>query len=457
MARTPRDRFEAERERIAAIDDAAVRGALLDFADALDPEVVHVDIPAVKDGRIEGRKEFANSTARNYLKHLRCVHERGLDVLGSDVETVNDFMQDLVTEPDSRRYDLVGPAGPQGKETISKVSAGAWQSALRMFYRFCAEPETRDDRPDVAVSWDAVNGSHGIRMFTERPEPSVGEDEMPGQAELDAMRESCIAGQNTRRDRAFLEVAAGTGQRVYALVTLEIGDVHLDGTDEHPFPHVYLNKQIRNNGDKGAIDRAGGRLRPLVSDPRPIREWIRKHPLGDPDVRGQYDVSESFADCYLFVGALKHGRTDPTSHWSSDGARSMLKRRKADTARLAGVTTVSGPVNPHVWRSWAYTKSQALPIDESDRRKMFGWAPGSDIGDRIYGQTKLSEAAQRFADAWDDAFGEDPEHVATVAEQVLGEATGRLPPDTRKVVIRDLLSDPEFIDRVGDAVMDAAD
>lgn len=450
MARSPRDRFDRERERVAAIEDGAVREAVLAFADALDPEVVHVDVPKVKDGRIDGRKQFANSTARNYLKHVRSAHERGLDLLGADADTVNDFMQDVVSEPARRRHGLVDPGYT---ESISKVSASAWQAALRMFYRFCAEPGARDDRPEVAVPWSAVDGSHGIRMYADRPAPSLGEDDLPGRAELDAMREACLAGQNTRRDRAFLELAAGTGQRVYALVTLLVGDVRLDGTADRPFPHVYLNAEIRNDGDKGAIDRAGGRLRPLVSDPRPVREWLRHHPLRDPDVRAGYGAPKRFEDCYLFVGALKHERTDPTDHWSAGAARGMLERRRVDTASMPTVATVTGPVNPHVWRSWAYTRSKALPLDESDRRKMFGWAPGSDTGERIYDRVALSEAAERYADAWSEAFGDDTSAIPGVAEQVVGEVFGAdLSPEVRQALARELLADDAFLDAVASEV-----
>lgn len=444
MARSPRDRFETERSRLGAIDDPDTRSALLAFADAIDPEVVHVDVPAVKDGRIVGRKEFSNSTCENYPAYLRRAHERGLDLLGADVETVNDFMADLVTDADDRRHGLVDHKG-----SISKVTASCWQAALRTFYRFCAEPETRDERPGVRVPWDAVDGSHRLRMYAARPEPSVGEDEMPGQAELDAMREACLSGQNTRRDRAFLETAAGTGQRVYAIVTLRVGDVYLDGTDDVPFPHVYLNPAIKNDGDKGAIERAGGRLRPFVADHRPVREWLDNHPLADADTREDLGGPDAFEDCYLFIGSLRQYHTLATSHWSGSGARKMLDRRKTDTASLPTVETVTGPVNPHAWRGYAYTRSKGLPVDEADRRRMFGWSPGSDEGERSYDHTELAQAAGRIAEAWADTFDGTDSAAASIAEQVVGAtSTVDLSAAEREAIVADLLADGRLVDEL---------
>lgn len=438
MARSPRDSFDRERDRIDNINDEDVRTALLEFADALDPEFNHADIPKPAQNGGVRRETKSNSTAKNYLQSLRCAHDRGLDILAADADRVNDFMRDLVTDPESRRHDIV-----DYNRSISKPSAKSWQSALRAFYRFCTEPGASEDRPDVAVEWPADD----IIMFTERSKPKHDADDMPEVDDLNAMREACLSGQNTRRDRAFLELAAGTGQRAYALVTLRVGDVHLDGD----VPHVLLNPEIGGDGDKGAIENTG-REKPIVTDTGPVRKWIQNHPLNDPDVRDDLGAPEDFDDCYLFVGSLRQRSTDPTDHWGAEAARNMLDRRKADTATLSGVNTVDIPVNPHNWRHYAYTKSQDLPMDESTRRKVFGWAPGSDTGQTVYGHKENEKAVREFAETWAEAFGE----VATegVAEQVVGAAAaGDLAPEAKKALVQELISDEAVMDELAEAVL----
>lgn len=442
MARSPRERFERERDRIAGLDDPEVQAALTEFADAVDPEFSHAQVPEPAQNGGVKRDSKSNSTAKNYLSALRCAYQRGLDLLGAEASTVNDFMRDLVMDPERRRYDLVEYQG-----SIGKPSAKSWQSALRAFYRFCTEPGQADERPDVAVEWPA----DGIIMFTERSDPKHDEDDMPEQADLDAMREACLQGQNTRRDRAFLEIAAGTGQRITALVTLRVGDVRLDAD----VPHVLLNPEIAGDGDKGAIENTG-RMKPIVTDTGPVRKWIENHPLRDPEVREEHGAPAEFDDCYLFVGSLRQRSTDASSHWGAEAARNTLARRKADTETLHGVKTVDIPVNPHNWRHYAYTQSQDLPMDESTRRAVFGWTKGSDTGQRIYGHKENEKAVREFAEKWAETHG--AADTEGVAEQVVGQAVaGDLSPEARQALVQELLGDEAVVEELADAVLAAAD
>jgi len=441
MARSPRDKFERERDRIDDLNDDAIREALSEFADALDPEFNHAQVPKPGQNGTVTHNSGTNSTGKNYLCALRCAHQRGLDILDADAETVNRFMRDLVTDPESRRYDLVDYDG-----SMTKPSAKTYQSALRAVYRYCTEPGVSDDRPEVAVEWPADE----VIMFSERSDPKHDADDMPEQADLDAMREACLSGQNTRRDRAFLEIAAGTGQRVYALVTLRVGDIRLDAD----VPHVMLNPEIDGDGDKGAIENTG-RRKPVVTDTGPVRKWIENHPFSDPETREEYDGPEEFEDCYLFIGSLRQRSTNAAGHWSPEAARDMLDRRKADTATMPGIETVEIPVNPHNWRHYAYTKSQDLPMDESTRRKVFGWAPGSDTGQRVYGHKENEKAVREFTEAWGEKFGEaDAEGVA---EQVVGgAAAGDLSPEVRRALVEEILGDDDLKSELAAAVVDAA-
>lgn len=396
MARTPRDQFDGEVAKLDGVGGAA-GDALASFADAIDPNSRYERLPKPRpDGGVE-HASMTNSSAALYLQKLRVAVGRGLDLLGADADAINRFMDEITTPPDERSHDVVDYDGALGD-----AAAQSYQSALRAFFRWADEPGESEGRPDAAVAWPA----DAIHIYRDESAPAHDEEDMPEQADLDALREACVRSQNTRRDRAFLEVAAGTAQRVYALVTLLVGDVVLD--DE--VPHVLLNPDIRNDGDKGAIDKTG-RFKPIVTDPAPIQDWIDHHPLADPDRRAAVGAPEEFDDCYLFVGDPGHARTDMTDHWGRRGAGRMLERRKADTAELASVPTVEVPVNPHNWRHYAYTQSQDLPIDESTRRKVFGWSPGSKTGQQIYGHKANEKAAREFAEAWWEQFDVDEDGV----------------------------------------------
>lgn len=445
MAKSPRDQFIAEVERIETTENTDVREALLGFAEAVDPERSRPTVPKPRpDGTVDHTDQLGNSTAAGYLRRLRLAHQRGLDLLGTDTEGVNSFMDDLTTEPERRHYDVVEYNG-----SITKPSARQYQAAARAFYRFCAEPGAADDRPTVAVEWPADD----VILFTDSSDPKFGPDDMLTDAELDALREACLKGRNPRRDRAFIELLAGTGQRIYALVTLRVGDVYLDGTDESSFPHVLLNPEIKGDGDKDAIEHAG-RLRPIVSDVGPVREWVHNHPLRDADVRAGHGAPDAFDDCFLFVGDIAHWHTDASEHWDTNGARELLGRLKERTASMPSIETVTHSVAPHNFRHWTYTKSEGLPIDASDRRKMFGWAPGSDTGETVYGHTKTAESAERFAEAWANAFG-DGEGVEGVAEQVVGAAAaGDLAPEARKAIVSEILADDELKSELAGEIAD---
>lgn len=443
MGKGPRERFLRERERIDAIDDDEVRAALDAFADAVDPDVAYDDVPIVENGRIVRHESRTNGGAKSYCSCVRSAYQRGLPVLDADASTVDDFMEDMVTKPGDRRHGLVDYDG-----NLQRSTAKNWQGALRTFYRWATEPGRADERPSVGIEWPADD----IRMFSADSPSTHDGDDLPGGDDLDALREACMASQNTRRDRAFVELTSGTGQRVYALVTLLVGDMRLE---EDP-PHVMLNPEIDGDGDKGAIETAG-RWRPLVTNPAPIREWLSNHPLRDPERRREVGAPSNFEDCYAFVGSPTAAKTDLSSHWGINAAREMLGRRADYTRRNDHMHSVDVPVNPHNWRHFAYTRSQDIPeLDEPTRRKVFGWVPGSKTGEDLYGHETGRRAGERFAELWQSHYGEADS--TTVAEEVVGDGSmADLPPEARKKIATEIASDPEALQALADAAKDALD
>lgn len=438
---TNKERFKQELARITGDDDKysvtypglndpETVEALRQFAKALNPDRSRPHLRKPRpDGSLEDT-ETTFGTAKEYLQALRLTHERGFDLLGGTAEEYNDFMHDMVDG------DLDAYGG-----SISRVTAKKYQSAARAFYRFCDEPGKADDRPETNVAWPADE----VTVFGDQSEPRYDESDMFTEAEVDALREGCIKTRNPRRDRAFLELLAGTLQRVEAIRTLRVRDIITD-PEEGP-PHILLNPEIDGDGDKGAIEYTG-RYCPIVSNVGPAREHLRNHPLRDPDVRAAHGAPEDFQDCYAFVGDPDHPDTDASRPWDDNAIRNMLDR-------LAGRVGVDKPVKPHNFRHYAYTKSKELPIDEDLRTMVFGWKPGSSTGSDTYGHVENRKAGEQFAEAWAEAFGAGD--AEGVAEQMVGQAVaGDLPPEARTALVQELLADEQAKAELAEAVLAAA-
>lgn len=420
-----------ESDRDVALDpqaDAAVACALTAFANAADPEAMRPQLRKPrKDGTLKD-VDLSNNSSASYLRRLRLTYQYGFDLLDGTAEEYNDFMVELVDgDPDDPTDD-----GPLQRSTASQ-----YQSAARMFYRFCTEPGEADGRPDVEVEWPA----DAIRIFHYDAEPQHDDGDMFTDDEVNALREACLKAQNPRRDRAFIELLCGTAQRVTVIRTLRIQDVDLTGK----VPNILINPEIRNDGDKGAIE-AWGRWRPIVSDVGPIREWIENHPLRDDSVRSEHGCPDRFEDCYLFVGEPSHYNSDPTNPWANSSTWRMLRRRRDATDRIASVPTVTKPVDHHNFRHFAYTRSKELPIDEGVRRAVFGWVSGSETGETTYGHVTGQQLGKEFAEAWADAFDDgDADTVEGVADEIAGAVfSGELSPEAMQDLGRHLGGNEHF-------------
>ena len=412
------------------LEDDETAAALLEFSRALDPDSAR---PRLRKPRADGSVvdvDPSPSTAFEYLRLMRITHDRGFDLLTGTAEEYNDFMLDMV-DGALKAYD----------GEIGRTTAGKYQSAARAFYRFCDEPGQSDDRPDTAIEWPADD----IVVFADQSEPRYDEADMFDEDEVDALRKGCIRTQNPHRDRALIEILAGTAQRIEAVRTLRVRDVVTD-PDGGP-PYILLNPEIRDDGDKGAIEHAG-RWRPIVSDVGPIREYLNHHPLSDPAVRREHGAPGNLEDCYLFVGDPDHPRTNASNPWAANGIRRVLER-------LGNRVGVDKPVRPHNFRHWSYSRSKELDVDESVRRKIFGWAPGSTTGDTVYGHVSSEQAGKQFAEQWAERF--DDRGISGVAEQLVGDVVaGDLSPEARQALVKELIGDESFIDDLASAIANDA-
>lgn len=293
----------------------------------------------------EGRKSFAAASTRQYLVRLRVdVSKNGHGLTEISAEEFNQLMADL--DADRAR-----------STTVQAQSAG------KHFFRYFE---------DLGVDPDE------IVVFDEDPDQrEVQPEDVYTYEEIEAIRRAVDSSVNPIRNRAFLEMLIYTGQRIRALQTLKIGDVH---PEEKP---GYFNLNEEADGLKGATDR--GRRRPLLTSRKYVRQWKERHPLRD-------DV-----DAWFFIGNPSHNGSNPDQPWSMDAMRGMLYR----AAERAGVyDRESGEgkkPNPHAFRHYWYTSMRRREgADPEDLKAVGGWVEGSDTPEQLYKNFADEEHGKRL-------------------------------------------------------------
>lgn len=331
MATTPRDRLDREKTKIRdlADDDAGpiteqTRDALLEFADALDPEKVRYKYHDA-DGTL---KTLKPRTIDRYLSALRICVEDGYDLLDATATEFDNLMAAMHDD--------------QGK---SKVTLTGYQCAAQAFYRY--HDDLGIDPPDITV-------------FGERSEPKHDELDMFTEEEVDALRRGCGQSKLPSRNRALLELLIFTGQRLGALLTLRIRDVDVENG------YIYLNDdyEAANGGLKGALQR--GRKRPMFGARKYVRDWLQYHPEADDP------------EAWLFIGDPTHWKTDPDDHWAKPSADHVLRR-------IGEAAEVDKPVNAHNFRHYCATVLyRDYDLDRDTIRMLFGHVKGSDSLENTY-------------------------------------------------------------------------
>lgn len=326
MARTPRDRLAAERNRVkelaaeGKIGDSELE-AIFEWADALDEGT------ASHKYRVDGDvKTFKPETVTDYMMTVRVCCREGLDLLDASAGDVNDLMDEM--------HD----SGSRSKGTLAK-----YQSALSTFYRY----------HNLGVDPDEIH------VYTPDSSPQHDELDMFEESEVDALRAACGDTQNPVRNRAFLELLIYTGQRITALLTLRLKDVDVDGG------YIYLNDDYdrEHGGLKGALAR--GRKRPMFGARKFVRDYT------------QIGRADADPDDWLFVGDPTIATTKEGEHWTN--AQGMLKR-------LAETAGVEKPVNPHNFRHYCATvlKRDYDNVDDDTIRMLFGHVEGSGTLKKTY-------------------------------------------------------------------------
>ena len=339
----PRERLDCELELLGDLADAYETGGdvpnghepipratvdrITELADAMDSETVrHQYVNA--EGKVQ---TFAPNSVFNYAANLRRATARGIDLTTADAETVNEFSTDL--------HDERG---------LSLSTVATYQSAFVAFFRYHA---------DLGVDPDDID------VFVPDSAPRHDERDVFTDADLAAMRDAC----REPRDRALLELLVFTGQRINAIRTLRVGDMH-------PETGVfYLNEDA--DGLKGADRR--GLKRPLFGARKYVRDWIGYHPYGDDP------------DAWLFIGHPSNPESDPTKPWSWGAIRARL-------LQIAAEAGVDKPVNPHAFRHYFVTTMRRdYGLDSDTLRALLGVAVDSNILETTYSHVTNDEYVEK--------------------------------------------------------------
>ena len=336
MAQTPRDRLEHECQTVKDRFDSGeitreTRGRLLEFADALDPEITRYHY--LVDG---SEQTYALRSIERWVQCLRLCTDRGLDLVNATAEDVNEFIDWL--------HDERGIA----KTTLST----GYQMATVHFYRY---------HDDLGVS------PEDIHKYNAKSAPRHDEQDMFTQAEVDALRDAC----EHPRDRAFVELLIYSGQRITALRTLRIRDIDLDAGV------FYLNSdgEWHSDGLKGAAKR--GRKRPLFGARKYVRDWMQYHPNGDD------------GDSPLFIGQPNHWATKIDEPWSEAGVRHQLNR----IADRAGVDKPVNPHNFRHY--WVTVMKREYSMDEDTMRALLGLSKNSTVLQDTYSHVTNADYVEK--------------------------------------------------------------
>lgn len=302
---------------------------------------IYRDIPYPEYEGPEGKLSFSASTVRQYLLRLR------VDVL-KNAHTLTDIsaeeFNELMVELDADR----------ARSTTTQA-----QSSAKHFFRY---------HDDLGVDPDA------IAIFDEdQSQKQVDPASLLTFDEIEAIRREIDNSVNPIRNRAFLEMLVYTGQRIRALRTLRLGDVH---PEEKP-GYLMLNPDV--DGLKNALER--GRRRPLLASRKYVREWKERHPQrGDPDA-------------WFFVAQANHANSNPDMPWSYDAMVRTLKR----AAKRAGIENYNERVHPHAFRHFWYTSMRKQEnADPEDLKAVGGWKEGSSTPEMVYKNFEDEEHGERL-------------------------------------------------------------
>lgn len=326
MSRTddPRHRYQLAVNRLKGADVSEFDvTAIIEFLNAIDPAISTTNF--VNGNGDHETKTYGTLAA--YCQSLKRVAELSNQPLTEmpDAATVNGLFDSLGdgTHPEVKDDGY-------GSGTLVQ-----WSSAASKFYEY--------------HGYLGINSSDIVKPRQKKT--SVDDRDMYSRAEIQQMRDAV---SNTR-DRCLLELLLNTGQRVRAIQTLRIKDVDVE---EGVY---YLNSD--DLGLKGADK--NGKKRPLLGAKRPVYDWLKDHPTGNPND-------------YLITCLPTANRGTPGAILSQSNIRIRLKI-------IAENAEVNKPPNPHNFRHYFVTTCKRdYGLDEATIKHLIGHGPDSTIMESTY-------------------------------------------------------------------------
>lgn len=210
---------------------------------------------------------------------------------------------------------------------ISESYARNYRQKLRLFYEYL-EREWYDD----------------IKVGAP-PKTKVSEEDILSEEEATSLLEAAPP-----REEAMLAVLLATGQRISALLSVQLKEVDTEG----PNGSIKLNEEAI--GRKGASG-----PRPLLWATPYVRNWIHhSHP------------KKRDSEAPLFCAKRDYGdKTEAGDALNPGTAYTALER----TADKAGIS--KSRVHPHIFRHTAITRMVRDGMDEQKIKFMVGWKPDS--------------------------------------------------------------------------------
>jgi integrase len=364
----PERKYQLSRDRL---DDADVheadKEAAFEFLDAINPDISTTNFTNEK-----GQRETKTyGTLAAYAQSLKRVGELANHPLVEmpDTTAVNAFFDELGngTHPDVKDSGYAD-------STMSQ-----WQSAVTKFYEY---------HDDLGIDHEEV-------VVTRQPKTTVDERDMYTKEEIEQLREAV---SNTR-DRCVLELLLNTGQRIRAIQTLRVKDVDVE---EGVY---YLN--TNESGLKGADK--NGKKRPLLGAKRPVYDWLKDHPTGEPED-------------YLITCL-------PTAQRGTAGEKLSQSTIRARLKRIADDAGVNKPPNPHNFRHYFVTACKRdYGMDESTIKHLIGHGPNSKIMETTYAHLTDDDhikAAEVAADL------REPDETSPLTPQVCPTCSEQLDPGAK--------------------------
>lgn len=355
----PELKAEQERERIArAVEsgDMAERDGdlLLEFLDAIDPDDYNT-----QPQPLDGTKSY--STIYAYGQNMRLLAKAADTPLA---ELTAAGLNDVFSGMDVKQ------------NTVSQR-----QAAARMFYRYHA---------GLGVDPELIT--------IDRPERSpVQPRDLYVRDEIDAIHEAI----EHSRDRAMIDLMLYTGQRIRAIQTLKVGDIHLDDS------RFYLNTEAA--GLKGAKG-----MRPLLVAQGACQTWMDNHPASDDP------------EAYFITKLPNAASGDPYTPLH----QSTINRRIEKVTKEAGIDRWQERGHAHNFRHtfvrWAYISRD---MDIPTIKYMTGHSKDSQTLERTYMNIFESDFAAKAEEAAGVAEKEPEDHLTPEVCPICDY--GPLPKDAR--------------------------